>query len=566
MAQEEEKIKPVPPKRSSSKKSLQSLGLSNDPPKKDPDSRSVHSLALEDRRAGAVAPKRIKSLSRGSRSIQSLANYSNLNEATSPPQPPERVRSLSRNSHASRSYHSLADDEQSWAQQAPPYQTRSLSRPSRSKQPPKSSEAEQPHHYEAPSEDGYAGYAVVEKPKPPRPPPPRRRKGSRSPTFNTLPRRSPIRPVRNYATLGPSRPPRKSKPIKPAQSLEHIYSSDQISQAYAQVEDSLQATQTEDLHGSSKDLQASNVIERMKGRPLPAPPRPPRFKGKSEEQNSSLDVEEVEEVCVSTQTDPLPDDVCLEDDIIQEFSHEQLKIQEEFLKEMREEEERIQRQIEAKRARHIDVTVESEENEAKMEIIRQMDDIIREERRLLLDERQAEEDNAQEEAKKTQELQLQVHEDDMGYASLDRRQTRPDDEPQPSTSFQQPLPPPRTVQATLRTEPAPPAPAPSPQEPVYIPLVPEIVSTERLRVGQLEVDRLTVNQLEATSLTVQDLRTNGIQTQDVRGTSLQVSTFRIHIFHYLHVYILETETRKHPDRLTIAAPEFNRTFQNIGRI
>jgi len=448
-----------------------------------------------------VAPKRAKSLSRTSRSIQSL----NKTAATASPIPPKR--SLSRASHGS--YHSFADDERSWVPHAPD-RTRSLSRSSKKSKPAigAPSLSQETHEYEVPSEDNYPGYAVVEKLKPPRPPPPRRQKRSASPNFNTFPRHSaavPTRPLRNYATLGPSRPPRRTRP-KPALSLEHIYTSDQMSQSYLEVKSS----PIEDIHGSNKDLQASDVVEKMKVRPLPAPPRPPRIKSRSDD----ISTEEVEEACAATQTDPLPDDMCMEDDIIQEFSHDQLRVQEAFLKEMREEEEQVRREIETRRARNIDVTAEKEENEAKMEIIRQMDNIIQEERRLLLGERQPPDDRVdrpEHELKKKSELE--VYEDDLGYASLDRRQTRTEEEPQPSTSFRLP-----SADETHTLESAP----STSMAPVYVPLVPEIVSTERLRVGQLEVDRLTVNSLEASTITTQDIRSTALSVQDIRGTALQV--------------------------------------------
>ncbi|XP_066997061.2 titin [Anabrus simplex] len=154
------------------------------------------------------------------------------------------------------------------------------------------------------------GYASVEKPskpepakrrpKPPRPPPPGRRKRSvgqiRVTTndishFFSLPRKAirapPVRPVRNYSTLGPSRPPRRERVI------EHEYTEqEEKSEAYMEIEDTDLSLRQEESHGSTRDLQSGDVIEKMKGRPLPPPPRPPR---KGREGKDSQEVEESSE-------------------------------------------------------------------------------------------------------------------------------------------------------------------------------------------------------------------------------------------------------------------------------
>lgn len=148
--------------------------------------------------------------------------------------------------------------------------------------------------------------------------------------FFTTPRplndTSPIRPSRNYSTLGPSRPPRKKSPLPKQDDKENI---DQ----YIEIDDSF-----DDEH--ARDLQSGEVISKMKGRPLPAPPRPPR-KGRDSSREAFRDVtyddnimrefedidkdeealdipttsekEAVEEIEVSTQTDPLPDDFVCEE-------------------------------------------------------------------------------------------------------------------------------------------------------------------------------------------------------------------------------------------------------------
>jgi len=123
------------------------------------------------------------------------------------------------------------------------------------------------------------GYAAVEKPftkprrsKAQRPSAPGRRKRSNGhprtyPHFYSLPHRAPpTRPLRNYSTLGPSRPPRKHKTL----ALEDV---EQKSEPYIEIEDDIMESLS---HGSARDLQSGDIIERMKGRPLPPPPRPPR--------------------------------------------------------------------------------------------------------------------------------------------------------------------------------------------------------------------------------------------------------------------------------------------------
>ncbi|XP_021922124.1 SH3 domain-containing protein C23A1.17 isoform X2 [Zootermopsis nevadensis] len=134
------------------------------------------------------------------------------------------------------------------------------------------------------------GYAAVDKPitkprhsKAQRPSVPGRRKKSNGhqhthPHFYSLPHRPPpIRPLRNYSTLGPSRPPRKHKTLLP----EDI---EQKSESYIEIEDDILEPLS---HGSARDLQSGDIIERMKGRPLPPPPRPPR-KGRESRESREM--------------------------------------------------------------------------------------------------------------------------------------------------------------------------------------------------------------------------------------------------------------------------------------
>ncbi|XP_055702484.1 uncharacterized protein LOC129801446 isoform X3 [Phlebotomus papatasi] len=174
---------------------------------------------------------------------------------------------------------------------------------------------------------GNNGYAVVKKEPPPRPPPPiRRKKASKSPAENQfatmpLPKRSvspPARPKRNYSTIAPSRPPRTKSVSSLGEELKLLTSPSPDATQYEEIEDL----------DSHKDLQSGEVIKKMKERPLPPPPRPERSlkrpkKYKKDDKpdddrdgggimsdSRPLNIEEVE---VSTQTDPLPDDFCCEE-------------------------------------------------------------------------------------------------------------------------------------------------------------------------------------------------------------------------------------------------------------
>ncbi|XP_063228930.1 uncharacterized protein LOC134534396 [Bacillus rossius redtenbacheri] len=149
----------------------------------------------------------------------------------------------------------------------------------------------------------FAGYASVVKPvpikperpkkaKPLRPPPPGRRKktnGSKLTHFFSLPRKiPPHRPVRNYSTVGPSRPPRQER----FSEFSYIEQYGQ-SEPYIKIEggDADQTCQEESFD-SNRDLQSGVVIEKMKGRPLPPPPRPPRKNKEGRDTTSQFDEEE----------------------------------------------------------------------------------------------------------------------------------------------------------------------------------------------------------------------------------------------------------------------------------
>lgn len=71
----------------------------------------------------------------------------------------------------------------------------------------------------------------------------------------------------------------------------------------------------DDFH---KDLRSGVVLSKMQGRPLPAPPRPPRHRRVDHQSRRSLPREitpDFSETVASTQTDPLPDDLVIEEEI-----------------------------------------------------------------------------------------------------------------------------------------------------------------------------------------------------------------------------------------------------------
>ncbi|XP_072394389.1 uncharacterized protein [Diabrotica undecimpunctata] len=172
----------------------------------------------------------------------------------------------------------------------------------------------------------YMGYSVIDKSKvkdPPLPPPRSLRRKKRSTKvdkenkFFTVPRSKvskedevdvPVRPLRNYSTLGPSRLSVTPDLVENKENID-------ITQ-YIEIEDE-----------PNRDLQSGEVIEKMKTRPLPAPPRPPRKTKPFQDITSSLtsrenimsqSTEELHkeppnEIEVYTQTEPLPDDFVCEE-------------------------------------------------------------------------------------------------------------------------------------------------------------------------------------------------------------------------------------------------------------
>ncbi|XP_052873684.1 uncharacterized protein LOC128279002 [Anopheles cruzii] len=182
------------------------------------------------------------------------------------------------------------------------------------------------------------GYAIVRKEAPPRPPAPmRRRKSTRSldapPSapvrqFHTLPSYSvsPVRPQRNYSTISPNRPPRRKSVSSLTGSQQQLGKS--TLGEVAPYEDVLDAGPTQAPAPPrppppATKLKSGDVVNRMKDRPLPAPPRPTRKTRRPDgtfDHHQDLDggaerMVSAGEVETATQTDPLSDDFGLDAEI-----------------------------------------------------------------------------------------------------------------------------------------------------------------------------------------------------------------------------------------------------------
>lgn len=148
----------------------------------------------------------------------------------------------------------------------------------------------------------FSGYAIVEKrEKPPRPPPPRRKRNK----FATTPRPTPPkRPQRAYSTLGPARTRDTSAA---SETIIGMTLTPSESAPYIEID-------AEDME--HRDF-PSGMFKRDKiqGRPLPAPPRPPRMKKEHaiERPRTPFEYSETMEMTAATQTDPLPDDMVIEE-------------------------------------------------------------------------------------------------------------------------------------------------------------------------------------------------------------------------------------------------------------
>lgn len=177
--------------------------------------------------------------------------------------------------------------------------------------------------------------STLEKPKPTRPPPPSRKKKTVAQLtalknqginfFYTYPRRAikkslqkhpqaPVRPLRNYSSIGPCRPPRRNRvfrePVYEGEFIplrgdddvdidqEHLkddyISSEKIDSILLEQEAADEKlskhSELEEIQ-DMRDLQSGDVIEKMKGRPLPPPPRPPRRYKDDQDYEDDRDVE-----------------------------------------------------------------------------------------------------------------------------------------------------------------------------------------------------------------------------------------------------------------------------------
>lgn len=155
-----------------------------------------------------------------------------------------------------------------------------------------------------------SGYAIIEKrEKPPRPPPPRRKRDKFATTPRPVP---PKRPQRAYSTLGPGK----------------TRDSTLVSETFATTleAESMPYIEIDSDDGEHKDLRSSEVLSKMQSRPLPAPPRPPRVRKERSLDRSAAEQEllqelvqeySMQETTTATQTDPLPDDVVIEEEVTQ---------------------------------------------------------------------------------------------------------------------------------------------------------------------------------------------------------------------------------------------------------
>ncbi|KAJ0183622.1 hypothetical protein K1T71_000045 [Dendrolimus kikuchii] len=132
--------------------------------------------------------------------------------------------------------------------------------------------------------------------------------------------------VGSQKNIGPDRPPRK----KSSTSLMTLNSFNKRSVSG----DITQYVEIDEPFDSQKDLKSGDIVNKMKDRPLPPPPRPPRGSKKLRKDKNGVEMqisqessedgvdapvfteeikpEDVVEIEVSTQTDPLPDDVDFE--------------------------------------------------------------------------------------------------------------------------------------------------------------------------------------------------------------------------------------------------------------
>lgn len=216
------------------------------------------------------------------------------------PVPPRRSRNRSRSSHGT----SLCDDDRT-SQGAESLLLDTRMSPTDDADFNRSMRHESPG-YATVDKGGYTSNNIDRKSKTP---PARRRKSHSS--------------ERKYYTVGPTKECAPERPSR-KKSATSLMTLDSITKRSASG-DLTQYVEIDDPHFEEvhKDLKSGDIVSKMKDRPLPPPPRPPRnpTRKKVSKDNDILllqqephqtDIEhntEVVEIEVSTQTDPLPDDV-----------------------------------------------------------------------------------------------------------------------------------------------------------------------------------------------------------------------------------------------------------------
>ncbi|PSN33549.1 hypothetical protein C0J52_21021 [Blattella germanica] len=375
------------------------------------------------------------------------------------------------------------------------------------------------------------GYACVEKPsmkprrKTTRPSAPGRRKRSANghsrsyPHFYSLPHRPPpIRPLRNYSTLGPSRPPRRHK-------APSSVDMDQKSESYIEIEDDIlePTSHFEESHGSARDLQSGDVVERMKGRPLPPPPRPPRKGRETRESQDELEMEDIidgdaplykddeleepEELFDVTKEEPLG---ALSDKVF--YAHSGVTtMEDEELEEDLPKEEKEPSPFELEKE---ELEKEEEEEEELLEE-KELSPVLSEEK---FKESSIPEDFEIEEvsiAIQTDPLPDDVcvvtgeEEVSISYATVSTETTGLEPSPPRTFDFGQqtiPIPAPPPPEPTIIEKPIPYYVMPDPDAEVEL-------KASKLQIAELDVERLNVGELQAQK----------IKVSDIDGMSLQVS-------------------------------------------
>ncbi|KAJ9577763.1 hypothetical protein L9F63_005683 [Diploptera punctata] len=365
------------------------------------------------------------------------------------------------------------------------------------------------------------GYASVEKPttkprrKTSRPSAPGRRKRSTNghsrsyPHFYSLPHRStPIRPLRNYSTLGPSRPPRRHKALPPVDI-------DQKSESYIEIDDDMMEpfSNIEESHGSTRDLQSGDIIERMKGRPLPPPPRPPR-KGRETRETFEDEIEdipdgeaplfkddEMEEIFGDTEEKPLG---ALSDKVFYAQSGVTSMDDEEL-----EEEELPKEEIEES-----PVELELEEKEASPVLSEKE----RKEPSPLLQETEIEEISVGIQTDPLPEDVCVITGDEdvsISYATVSTETTGLEPSPPRMFEFGQqtiPVRPPTPPEPTVIEKPIPYYVMPDPDTEVEL-------KASKLQVSELDVERLNVGELQAQKITVSDIDGMSLQVAELTSRS-----------------------------------------------